>query len=106
MRSRKRSRQQVAQEECYISIKLGGEQDSSGLTVKATTLWSCSSCAEGLPADAEDWDLSQLLVEGDPVKRETVVSWLNCAYQRILDSEFEKQQEDPSSSATGEAWLL
>lgn len=96
--SRKRGRQQVAQEEGHISIRLA---DNITLSAKANILRSCSSCAEGLPADAEEWDLSQLLVEGDPVTKETAVAWLNSAYQRILDSEFEKQREDVRCSATG-----
>lgn len=96
--SRKRGRQQVAQEEGQISIRLA---DNITLSAKANILRTCSSCAEGLPADAQEWDLSQLLVEGDPVTKETAVAWLNSAYQRILDSEFEKQREDVRCSATG-----
>jgi hypothetical protein len=96
--SRKRGRQQVAQEEGHISIRLA---DNITLSAKANILRSCSSCAEGLPADAQEWDLSQLLVEGEPVTKGTVVAWLNSACQRILDSEFEKQREDVRCSATG-----
>lgn len=45
-------------------------------------------------------------MEGEPVQRSTVVAWLNCAYSRILDSEFEKQQKDPRCTAAGLAQLL
>jgi hypothetical protein len=79
MGSRKRGRQQVAVEDGLINIKLASSSSSRGqqsnLSAKATILRSCSSCAEGLPADAQEWDLSQLRVEGEPVQRRTVVAF-------------------------------
>jgi hypothetical protein len=110
MGSRKRGRQQVAVEDGLINIKLASSSSSRGqqsnLSAKATILRSCSSCAEGLPADAQEWDLSQLRVEGEPVQRRTVVAFLNCCYSRIMDSEFEKQLQDPRSDAISLAQLL
>lgn len=109
MGSRKRGRQQVAAEDGLISIKLANSSSRGQqgiLSAKATILRSCSSCAEGLPADAQEWDISQLRVEGEPVQRSTAVAFLNCCYSRIMDSEFEKQQQDPRTKASSLAQLL
>lgn len=68
---------------------------------------ACSSCARGLPADSDDiWDVSQLLLEGQPVQRQTVVAWLNRCYQLIHGSPFETQAADPASSIKGLTQLL
>jgi hypothetical protein len=60
MATRKRGRQHVALEEGLINIKLA----DSVLSAKSLILRSCCSCAEGLPAEAHEGDLSQLQIEG------------------------------------------
>lgn len=40
------------------------------------------------------------------MQRATVTAFLNCAYSRILDTEFERQQEDPRLTVTGLTQLL
>jgi hypothetical protein len=66
-----------------------------------------SGVARGLP-DADEWDLSGLLVDGQPVSRETVVAWLNAAYQAAYEEDFEAQQkaDNPACSMTGLYQLL
>jgi hypothetical protein len=68
---------------------------------------SISSVASGLP-EAEDWDLSSLLVDGQPVSSATVVAWLNAAYQAVREEDFQPQQlgEDPRCSVEGLYKLL
>jgi len=77
--------------------------DNSGqpqqISANIHILRSCCSCAEGLPADPQEWDLRQLQINGTAVQREAVVAWLNCAYSRILDSVFEEQQSDDADYA-------
>lgn len=67
---------------------------------------SCCSCGGGLPKDAAAWDLSTLLVGGEPVQRDTVVAWLNCAYLRITDEQYEEQDEDQRGTVAGLTQLL
>lgn len=40
------------------------------------------------------------------MQRSTVIAFLNCAYSRVLDSEFQRQQEDPRHTVTGLTQLL
>lgn len=110
MGSRKRGRQHAAAEEGLLNIKLALASNSrhqqTDVSASANILRICSSCANGLPENAEEWNISHLLVEGEPVQRSTVVAWLNCCYNRILDSDFEKQQQNPLTKATELAQLL
>jgi hypothetical protein len=66
-----------------------------------------SGVARGLP-DAEEWDLSGSLVDGQPVSRQTVVAWLNAAYQAAYEVNFEAQKKpnNPACSMTGLYHLL
>lgn len=43
-----------------------------------TMLRACSSCARGLPAAAQQWDLSGLQIDGQAVEQQTVEAWLWC----------------------------
>jgi hypothetical protein len=61
-----------------LSIKVGSGNCITGVSREVLNL--LSSCARGLPADAAQWDLSLLLVEGQHVCKQTVLSWLNKAY--------------------------
>lgn len=76
------------------------------IIVDRTLLAAYSSCARGLPADATEWDVSQLVLLGQPVKRETVVKWLNAAYKPIHGDVYEHQHNNPASSMSGLAQLL
>uniref|UniRef100_A0A383V5M2 Uncharacterized protein n=1 Tax=Tetradesmus obliquus TaxID=3088 RepID=A0A383V5M2_TETOB len=64
---------------------------SQPLVVKAVLMRSCSAVAEGLPAAAAEWDLSNLLIDGQPVQRSTVVRWLNHCYMRVHNVMFDDQ---------------
>jgi hypothetical protein len=64
-----------------------------------------SAVARQLP-ETEEWDLSGLLVDGQPVSRATVVAWLNAAYQHAYEADFEQQDDSSASSAEGLYSLL
>ncbi|WIA20917.1 hypothetical protein OEZ85_005259 [Tetradesmus obliquus] len=66
-----------------------------------------SSVARALP-ETDEWDLSGLLVERQPVSRPTVVAWLNAAYQLVYEEDYEAQgpDEDPACSVEGLHMLL
>jgi hypothetical protein len=72
----------------------GGES----LQAPAYVLRCMSSCACGLPADAADWDLSGLLLEGLPVPAATVKAWLG-AVCNCLKTEFDGGYQTELSSA-------
>ena len=59
-----------------LRIKLAGAS-AEPIIADRCTLQCYSTCARGLPAAAEEWDLSQLLIEGQPVQRGTAVAYLN-----------------------------
>jgi hypothetical protein len=48
-----------------------------------------------LPA-TDEWDLSGLLVEGQPVSRATVVAWLNAACHNTYGTDYEQQEDSPA----------
>jgi hypothetical protein len=74
MSCRKRNRQSGLDAAELGVIKLAdGESIADLLTARA-----CSSCARGLPAAAQEWDLSGIHIDGQPVERETVTAWLGC----------------------------
>jgi hypothetical protein len=64
-----------------------------------------SAVARQLP-ETDEWDLSGLLVDGQPVSRATVVAWLNAAYQHAYDTTYEQQQDSPACSVEGLCRLL
>jgi hypothetical protein len=82
--------------------------DAGYLEAGKWVLLAVSSVAGGLPAEADEWDLSGLLVDSQPVSRATVVAWLNAAYQAVLGQVFEAQQPevDPARSVEGMYKLL
>ncbi|WIA18908.1 hypothetical protein OEZ85_003580 [Tetradesmus obliquus] len=69
-------------DEQQLNIRLANESDV--LKVDAALMRACSSVARGLPAEAAEWDLSNLLIEGQPVQRSTVIRWLNYCYEDAL----------------------
>ncbi|WIA20916.1 hypothetical protein OEZ85_005258 [Tetradesmus obliquus] len=66
-----------------------------------------SSVAAELP-ETDEWDLSGLLLYGQPVSRDIVVAWLNAAYQAAYEEDYEAQQpdQDPACSVEGLYMLL
>jgi hypothetical protein len=64
-----------------------------------------SAVAKRLP-ETEEWDLSGLQVDGQPVSRATVVAWLNAAYQHAYGTDFEEQDNSPACTAAGLYSLL
>ena len=116
MASKKRGRQAgtyPVDDEDVLTILLAPADTYTGpkqeLRANMHIVRSCCSCGGGLPKDAAEWDLSTLLVGGEPVQRATVVAWLNCAYVRITDEEYEPQQQhddDERSTVAGLARLL
>jgi hypothetical protein len=108
MSSRKRSRQSDLNHfsSGRLDIKLAADEDGIAhvLAVDSLTVRSCCSCAEGLPADTTDWDISSIVVgDGHAVSRDTVVAWLNCVYSRLDASLYEECDAlaDISTDATG-----
>lgn len=69
-------------------------------------LAACSSCVRGLPAEATEWDISKLVVEGQAVEQSIVLAWLNAMYIQIQDEPFEQQEDNPASNMRGLAHLL
>ena len=98
MRSLKRRR-----ETDLLSKVAAGEP----LEAESLLLRSLCDSARGLPAAAEEWDVSGLLLDGQPFTRETVSCWLSCAYSAIHGiRELSAQQVDQLSTVTGLTQVL
>jgi hypothetical protein len=78
MGTRKRSRET----DLLIKVASGEPLQANSFLVRGL----CES-AEGLPAAAEEWDVSGLLLDGQPFTREIVSCWLSCAYSAIHGTE-------------------
>jgi hypothetical protein len=89
----------------HLRIKLA-DPDSGYIDADRVTLQCYSSCARGLPASAEEWDISQLLIEGQPVQRETVVAYINAVSQHLNNQIVIEEQDGPPRSMKGLASLL
>uniref|UniRef100_A0A383VQJ4 Uncharacterized protein n=1 Tax=Tetradesmus obliquus TaxID=3088 RepID=A0A383VQJ4_TETOB len=65
-----------------------------------------SLCAAGLPSQQADsetvWDLSNILIDGQPVQRATVVAWLNSCYQIVYTADYESQEAADNPARTFE----
>jgi hypothetical protein len=57
----------------------------------------CSSCAGGLPAEAATWDISNLVIDGQPVQRSTVIAWLDTCYVTMYDRPYEEPKQHRQS---------
>lgn len=68
------------------------------------TCWS--SCVRGLTLDATEWDLSNLVIEGQAVERSTIVAWLNIIYQAVKAEVFESQEPNAAHTLRGMGQLL
>jgi hypothetical protein len=53
------------------------------IPAKSFLIRTFSSCAEQLPQDASEWDVSGLLIDGEPFSQATVECWLHCAYSHV-----------------------
>jgi hypothetical protein len=105
MSSRKRNRQtasSAAAEDGQCTIKLA----DASLPADFTALRACSSCARGLPADAQEWDISGLQVDGQPVSRATAEAWLACVDSVLGGSPLDGSKKEQLSTATGLQQLL
>lgn len=80
-----------------------GEGDA--LEAEEAAVRLISECAAGLPAGAELWDLTGFTLDGQQVKRRTVVRWLNAVYQTIYAEDFDAELE-PDNSVSGFVELL
>lgn len=91
-----------------LCIRFAEEPEGSTGVLKAVkSIVGCwSSCAKGLPAAAQEWDVSQLLIEGQPVQRDTVMAWLNSVYYTTYRQPFEQPEQKPAGRMTGLAKLL
>jgi hypothetical protein len=61
------------------------DAEESPILVDAALMRLCSSCAGGLPAEAATWDISNLVIDGQPVQRSTVIAWLDTCYVIMYD---------------------
>jgi hypothetical protein len=93
----KRSYTNAFSEDEMLGIKLA-EEGREPLQAQLLVLLPMSQCVRSLP-DKTEWDLSSLLIDGQPVTRSTVVAWLNCAYKHILDCDFEAQEVEQSAAS-------
>jgi hypothetical protein len=81
-----------------IRIRLATETEPP-VTDRLRLLKFLSQCARCLPLATEEWDLSNLIINGQPVTRATIVAWLNCACQLIDSTDFEAPPA-PAAPAT------
>lgn len=89
-----------------ISIKLADEAEP--IVAEADIVRFFALVARDLPQDADEWDLSGFLIDGEAVSRRVVVEWLNWAYQRTHETSFEEQDDSlrPSGTVAGLYQLL
>lgn len=79
------------------------------LQAPAYVLRCMSSCACGLPADAAEWDLSGLLLEGQPIPTAIVKAWLAAVSNSLKtqpDRDYAKELSNASQKAKGLYQLL
>jgi hypothetical protein len=89
MSARKRSSKEFLDDKPRLRIVLAAQDQQARhaepLAPYCQIVQLFSQCAAGLPAkQAEDdtaWDLGNVLIDGQPVARATVVAWLNACYQ-------------------------
>jgi hypothetical protein len=77
----------------------------SQLEAEACLVRMYSAVARQLP-ETDEWDLSGLLVDGQPVSRAIVVAWLNAAYQHAYLADYEQQADSPACIVEGLYLLL
>lgn len=96
--SRKRSRAASQDGDAFRIKTAAGDP----LPAKSLLVRTFSTCAEQLPAGAEEWDVSGFLIEGEPFSRETVKAWLNCGYSMLYGpAEVDAEDQAHLSTARG-----
>jgi hypothetical protein len=89
------------QDEPMLRLQLADDApDKPPLEAPLVLLRASCSCARGPPRDSDTWDLSNLLIDGKPVSRDTVTAWLNVVYTLHEDVPFEEVQPVAAASAT------
>jgi hypothetical protein len=89
------------QDEPMLRIQLAEEDpDKPPLEACSLLLRASCSCARGLPLDSSSWDLSGLLIDGQPVSRVTVTTWLNVVYSLLDNKLFQEGVAPAAASAT------
>jgi hypothetical protein len=91
---RKRSRAASQDDDFHIKAAAGDP-----IPAKSFLIRTFSSCAEQLPAGAEEWDVSGFLSDGEPFSRETIECWLSCGYS-ILYGAAELDTDDQALLST------
>jgi hypothetical protein len=93
-----------AREDEDIQIRVAAGQP---VAAESFVLRSFSSCARSLPADAEEWDVSGLLFDGQPFSHETVSCWLQCCSSSIYGAAvLDSDSISMLSTVTGLAQVL
>jgi hypothetical protein len=75
----------------------GPEQPPLRASVRLLRAGSC--CAHDLPSDSTVWDLSNLLIDGRPVKHDTVTAWINVLYMQLEGIHYMDAQGPPALDA-------
>jgi hypothetical protein len=90
--------------ETDLLIRVG---DGRPLQAKSLLVRGLCDIAEGLPAAADTWDVSGLLLDGQPFSGNTVSCWLSCAHSAIHGLEELRPQEiQQLSTVTGLTQVL
>jgi hypothetical protein len=98
----------LAEDDCAVADanQVSADVSVRSLLVKASLMRSCSTVAEGLPAEAAVWDLSNLLIHGQPVQRNTAVRWLNCCYMRMHEVWYDERLRFVDALSASELFKL
>jgi hypothetical protein len=91
----------MLQDELMLRLQLaddGTEQQT--LQSSSRMIRAVSTCARDMPQDSSNWDLSHLLIDGQPVSRDTVTAWLNAVHMHMEDAPFPGYQGSPTRDPT------
>jgi hypothetical protein len=89
------------QDEPVLRLQLADDgSDNPPLEACMRLLHTSCSCAFNLPRDSGTWDLSNLLIDGHAVSRDTVTAWLNVVYTLLEDTPFQEGMPTAAASAT------
>jgi hypothetical protein len=95
----KRSASTAFPEDDEVHIKLANETEP--IVAQMSVVRFFCSCGRGLPAGSKTWDLTTLLIDGEPVTKPVIVAWLNAAYRQAYATDFEQQENPPHRTASG-----
>ena len=82
----KRAYADAFDEEPLLQIRLADSDET--VHAELLVLRAFSYCARKLP-DTEVWDLSDMRIDGQPVSRNVLVAWLDCAYRAMYDRPYD-----------------